>query len=404
MTTLAEHQHTTARWATAWTQLLETRVPSSLLAEGHALLRDHAAGALQVNPGFIYTTFPTGTGELRPRIDVPVLTDAQWDQIYESIASQPDIVPSAGTQAVTDLLTDPHYTSGIPILPAAEDLAFTCSCQTAAEPCVHTAALGLMTANRARTVPIAMFVLRGRAHQHLKKYLRRRAGRTNTKAEPPAQPAPSLPVFLAAMPAQEARYRAVYLPHTPALTGADTTPVLANVKDEPPAPSPSLTALNGLIIDAADRAAALLNGTLDSDPDLTSDLARFTASEHGESYTEQAAQCLELSYVQMRQLTAAHRAGGPAAVHTYMHITDTSPDVLAQAEAAIQDLRPSPFATLAREGNRLTDPAAHIQLRYGPDDRWHPYIERFGDWRVVPRPDANPATAYKAARSALRGR
>ncbi|MFD7555805.1 hypothetical protein ACFV9E_14880 [Streptomyces sp. NPDC059835] len=404
MTTLAGHQHTTARWATAWTQLLEAHMTPALLAEGRTLL-DGPTNALQVDQGFASTKITTHAGELRPRIDVPQLTETAWDAVYEAIAAQPHIITSARTQAVTDVLTDPQHTAGIPILPAAEELTFTCSCQPEPGPCPHTAALGQMIANRARTVPIVLFTLRGRAHQHLKTYLRRRG---NTAAQP--QPAPTSPetllapppVFAQTVPAQDARYRPVYLPHTPPLAGGPTTPVLESVTERPPASCLPLQALSALVHAAADRATELLNGVPDPSAGLAADLARFTASTPGEAYTEQAAHQLGLPYAQMRQLTAAHRCGGNAAVETFLYTTDPGPEILAQAEDAIQPLRPSPFATLARDGNRLTDPAARIQLRYGPDRRWHPYIEQFGDWRVVPEPHSDPARAYKAARAALR--
>ncbi|MFE6273965.1 hypothetical protein ACFVQ9_34830 [Streptomyces goshikiensis] len=406
MTTLAGHQHTTARWATAWTELLEENMTPALLTEGRTLL-DGPTNALQADQGFASTKITTHAGDLRPRIEVPQLTETEWDAVYEAIAAQPDIVTSARTQAVTDLLTDPQYTAGIPILPAAEELTFTCPCQPQPGPCLHTAALGQMIANRARTVPTVLFTLRGRAHQHLKSYLRRRG----TAAAQP-QPAPTPPGTLLAPPpifahtvlAQDARYRPVYLPHTPPLASGSTAPALESVTDQPPASCPPLQALSALVHAAAGRAADLLSGVPVPSEDLAPDLARFTASPPGESYTEQAAQQLGLPYAQMRQLTAAHRCGGNAAVETFLYATDPGSEVLAEAEEAIQPYRPSPFATLAREGNRLTDPAARIQLRYGPDRRWHPYIEQFGDWRVVPEPDGDPVSAYKAARAALRRR
>ncbi|MFE5723823.1 hypothetical protein [Streptomyces erythrochromogenes] len=103
------------------------------------------------------------------------------------------------------------------------------------------------------------------------------------------------PAFAQTVPAQDARYRSVYLPHAPRLTSGPITPVLETVTERPPAPSVPLPALNAVVYDAAERATELLNGVPEPSAGLAGHLARFTASAAGEPYTEQAAHQLGLS-------------------------------------------------------------------------------------------------------------
>ncbi|MFE7185517.1 hypothetical protein [Streptomyces erythrochromogenes] len=55
------------------------------------------------------------------------------------------------------------------------------------------------------------------------------------------------PAFAQTVPAQDARYRSVYLPHGPRLTSGPITPVLETVTERPPAPSLPLAALNAAV-------------------------------------------------------------------------------------------------------------------------------------------------------------
>ncbi|MFD3536351.1 hypothetical protein [Streptomyces sp. NPDC058664] len=186
-------------------------------------------------------------------------------------------------------------------------------------------------------------------------------------------------------------------------------PVLDGLADPPP-PLPALDTLRALVADAAHRAAALLDGSdgtgalpadaVDVD-DVTADIVRFVARS-GDAHLEPAAARLGMPTGQLRLLATAHRFGGRPAVATCLAPQPADPDVLAAAEHAVQPLRPSPTAPVERHHNRLTDPPARVQLRYGPDLRWHPYVERYGIWQPAAEPDPDPAVAYQAARTALR--
>ncbi|MFF3838864.1 hypothetical protein [Streptomyces sp. NPDC001930] len=201
------------------------------------------------------------------------------------------------------------------------------------------------------------------------------------------------------------------------MTSTEPPSVLDGLTEPPPAPLPGLDALRALVADAALRAAALLagpggvpaegaategaGGAADGLDDVTADIVRFVA-RHGDAHLERAAIAVGCTVGRMRLLATAHRWGGRPAVATCLAPLPADPDVLAAAEHAVQPLRPSPTAPVERHHNHLTDAPARVQLRYGPDGLWHPYVERYGSWQPAAAPAPDAATAYRSARTALR--
>ncbi|MER5738475.1 hypothetical protein ABT117_22735 [Streptomyces sp. NPDC002262] len=408
MTSHLAHQHTTAGWATAFADAFRATAASTAVpAAGRRLADEGAAGPVTVGDGFASTTIrrPDGTS-LRARLLVPVLTERQWDAVYAAIAADPRVRDAAAPGNVTDLLTDPAYTGGIPLVPSPADFRFDCGCGERVL-CAHTAALGHLLADRARTAPGLLFALRGRGHGKLRAHLRAhprvppRVGAPgsaprDTRTDSPVGPAPG-----ARSPVPDGSVRTTALPPPPAVDTDGTTSVWEAVTDDPPAALPDLAALRSLVRDAARRAAALLQGHAPPALDTATDIARFTAEGDG-AHLATAAAHLGLTPPQMRDLAAAYRHGGPPGVAAHLTPGDADPAVLADAEAAIQPLRPAPRAPVERRGNELTDPSAGVRLRHGPDGRWYPYVGRHGDWQPAAAPSRDPATAYKEARLAAR--
>ncbi|WP_406301017.1 hypothetical protein OG948_60605 (plasmid) [Embleya sp. NBC_00888] len=207
-------------------------------------------------------------------------------------------------------------------------------------------------------------------------------------------------------PAHEAFHRWHTRPRstTPAhARNAPAPPPLDTPRQDPPRPAPTADALNLLTRDAARRATALLRGDTraQTHPDPLHDAARMLTHPDNQPYLQDAAAALNLSTVEMKHLALAHAHGGPANVDVTRNRRTTNPAHLADAQHAIQPLRPAPTATLVGEDNRLTDAAARIQLRYG-DGRWYPFVDWHGTWRPVAGHSTNPANAYTGARRALR--
>jgi uncharacterized Zn finger protein len=396
---------TTDVWTRALAAALTTTADAATLKSARRLLAT-ADTQLNVNKGFATAKFPLTAGRVvRPRLLVDEFSAQQWDRIEAAIVTH---IPDPGT--LSDAFADPAHTAGIPLIPTPQDISHTCTCTPdAASACTHSVAVGLLLAERLRTTPAPLFTLRGRPYQHLKKRLPAKdhaAGRGNIPAQDrhpaPAAPTPEPPAATGpavTIPAQPA----APIPAPADLDLTPARPVLTGPLPPPPAPLPELPALNALAADAAHRAEALLNGTEQApSPDAGSDLARFIALEHGAPFRQAAMDHLGLDIVGMGHLTLAHTHGGPAGAAAYLHPFTVDHEVLARAQADIQPLRPAPTATVEYEDNRLTDDAAGIQLRYGPDGRWYPYRAPYGTWQPVPGPSADPAQAYRAARQAAR--
>ncbi|MFE7485101.1 hypothetical protein [Streptomyces sp. NPDC057552] len=385
---------TTDVWARALTATLTAAADTPTLNAARRLL----AGTdpqLNINQGFATAKFPLPDGPTaRARLVVEELTMAQWDRVVVAIAAHGPATPT-----ISDDLADPRRTAHIPLLPSAQDLSHHCTCAAPADsPCAHTLAVGLLLAERLRTAPAPLFTLRGRPYQHIKKRLRDGVPLTVAASPSPAVPPPAT-VRAPAIPAQQP----APIPDPADLDLTAARPVLTGPLPPPPVPLPELDAQQALVADAAHRARALLAGSWQpTGHDTGSDLARFTALEHGTPYRQAAMNHLGLDVVAMGHLTLAHTHGGPAGAAAYLHRYTLDHDVLARAQTDIQPLRPAPNATVECEDNHLTDPAAGIQLRYGPDGRWHPYLAPYGTWQPVAGPAICAAQAYRAARVAAR--
>ncbi|MER6038354.1 hypothetical protein ABT133_31350 [Streptomyces sp. NPDC001835] len=404
-------QHTTAGWARALTRALHHAVGDARLHdEARRLLATGQAAPLNVNQGFATSKFPLPDGRVaRPRLLVTALTAADWDRIETAICARPDAAALAGTAAISDQLTDPAHTADIPIVPDPRDISHTCTCtpDAAGTACPHSVALGILLAERVRTAPAPLFTLRGRPHQHLKKRLRTNspapqpAGPPTPAAEPAAaRPQRDSPQPAAAVPAQATRALRP-IPDPVHLDLTQARPVLHAPLPEPPEPLPGTEDLRALAADAAHRARTCLDGQQPTaGPTPGGDIARFLSLPHGAGFRQAAMDHLGLDIVGMGHLQLAHTHGGAVGAAVYLETFDVDHDTLAHAQASIQPLRPAPTATIVCEDNWLTDEAAGIQLRYGPDGRWYPYRAPYGIWQPVPGPSPDPAQAYRAARRA----
>ncbi|MEU1458432.1 hypothetical protein [Streptomyces avermitilis] len=289
----------------------------------------------------------------------------------------------------------------ISIAPAPGDITFTCSCRPDPGICPHSAAVGYRVAQHVRANPGVLLTLRGGSMKELRTMVR-----VHTPTDP--APAPGPEQTRTGTDAHQAFGRFNARPTRPARARTTQTvpaPLLDGLRSDPPAPGLTTRALRLLIRDAAARASALLAGRpLPAGDDPVQDAARLLADPAHRRYLEHAAEQVGLSTLQMRDLALAYVYGGAAGVEVALWPLAADTEVFAHAEAAIQPHRPAPLASLISQDNQLTDAAARVQLRLGSDGRWYPFTDWHGTWRPAPGPSNNPATAYKAARLALRNR
>ncbi|MGC5360830.1 hypothetical protein ACPXCE_03940 [Streptomyces sp. DT24] len=437
---------TTGGWAAAWLAAFEAAAAAPRhLRSGKSLLGAGTLGQVNISAGLAHGRISTGKAgaTVQPRLGVTEVAPDRWTRIYRAIAERPDVTEAIASGRFVDVLTDPATTAGVPLAPRPGDLSFSCTCGPRGVVCPHTAAIGYSVADRLRKNPGIILSLRGGSMKSLRAALGLRptaapvpgtvvpaSGSTTPSAVPDAgtpevrdqgTPGSDPAGPGTGMPAHEAfsrwndRAGAVPGPPREPLTGA---PLLDTLRDAPPAPAPGLDVLRLLTRDAAHRASALLDGGLPGavpgrgdrpgppDPadgtDPLLDAARMLARPEFLPWLESAAGRLGLTTVQLRHLALAHEYGGPGNVEAAAHRVPADPRVLARAENAIQPLRPAPLATLVGEDNRLTDAAARVQLRLAAG-RWYPFVDWHGTWRPVAGHCEDPATAYRAARRALRG-
>lgn len=390
----------TRGWVDAWLTAFESAAADPvILRTGERLLNRADLGQVHINHGTAKTalTMPNAARSHRPCLTVSPLQSPEWERIYQAITASDEHAGVIAAGRLPDTVTSNADVIGI--APAPGDITFTCSCRPDPGICPHTAAVGYRVAQHVRANPGVLLTLRGGSMKVL---------RTMVRARNPTVPAP-MPERTG-IDAHHAfgRFKARPARPRPAPAQASQTvpaPLLGTLRSGPPAPGPTVQALRLLARDAAARASALLAGRpLPAGDDPVQDAARLLADPAHRPYLEHAAEQLGLSILQLRDLALAHEYGGAANVEVARWPLAAEGEALACAEAAIQPHRPARLASLVSQDNRLTDAAARVQLRLGSDGRWYPFTDWHGTWRPVPGPSDNPATAYKAARRALRAR
>ena len=193
---------------------------------------------------------------------------------------------------------------------------------------------------------------------------------------------------------------------------AATAPLDRTRIPEPPEPAPDLNTLRLVRDDAAERAAALLAGHRPTHPDPVIDMIRLLSHGGPWQVTGGALERAELSPGQLRRLRVAYTRGraaggalsGESFVHTALHATEPDPAVLERALAEVTAYAGAARASVRAEANRITVAERGIQIRFGPDERWHPYTRVADDWAPAPGSDPGPAAAFAAALNARSAR
>jgi uncharacterized Zn finger protein len=404
--TAAVTQLGTDAWRRAWLGAFQTAAPlSPVVQQGRHLADTGALTDLSIAAGAITGhAHPTARARvIRPRITVATLNDTQWDRIGRAIAARPDLADPTRNGILSDGLLAPDNTGGVPLIPHSREITFTCACTKPPRTCAHTTALGYLTADHLLSKPTDLLTLRGSSLDLLAQHLRAHEHAARSPRRHPPTPRKTSEAASTGRN-QPTRSHRPALPPLPKLT-PDSTTALATIKEEPPAPAPPLSILRTIVQDAAHRAQELLKQPQQhSDLDPYTDLVRLASTPHGGPHLTAIADQLGQTPYETRRLAEAYTHAGTAGVATQLHRTAVDPDILATAESLIQPLRPAPLTAVERDHNHLTDRAARVQLRYGPDAHWHPYTDRHGTWWPAPGHHLDPVVAYRAALAASRAR
>ncbi|GGJ59095.1 SWIM zinc finger family protein [Streptomyces brasiliensis] len=400
-------------WGQAWVDALEaSTLDAGRLSRGRTYARKGMVGPITTAPGVLRAEVEgSNPWPYDTAVHLRVLTDAQWDTLLDVIAAQ------AGRTAAlldgempSDLVHDAR-TAGVPLLPEPAELDPECSCPDWGYPCKHAAALCYATAAHLDDDPFWLFTLRGRTKDAVLTALRTRR-QTLTGTTPQTDDAPRSQ----GVPARDAfaSFSGVFSP--PA-----SEPVEAASDEPEAAPSPLTTApppgapftlddLETLTRDTAQRARGLAAGhtaTLTGTP--LEDAVRLAASGIAEGWFHRLVRATGLPALEFARLVRARHHGGPTGVAVAR--VPLTPDPAAMAAARTALLNPDNADSTARAvrlrtwRNRLTADNEGIQIRLGPDNRWHPYIrEGHGtapEWWPCAPATADPVAALVAARTAV---
>lgn len=391
-------------WGQAWVAALEdSTLDSGRLSRGRTYARKGLVGATTVAPGQVKA--PVQGSRPRPyrsAVHLPVLTDAQWDTLFDTIASRAGHLAALLDSEMPAELVDDAREAGVPLLPRPTELDPECSCPDWGYPCKHAAALCYAIAATVDADPFVLFALRGRTREEVFAELRARRTTTRNGAAPPA-----------GVPAAAAYTRwAEHAPELPELPELPGPAALAAALPVAPPPGSGLTAadLERLMADAAARAARLLAGdTTSLHLTVRQDAARIAAGLPGPQWSHHLIRGTGSQPNEFARLTRAWQHGGPVGVTVAEQPGTPAPEAMAAARTALAEalaeMTDGPVPLKAWR-NRLTLAEAGSQLRLGPDARWYPYLQDGGEWWPAGPADTDPVAALTTVwrqRPAVRG-
>ncbi|MFK0297222.1 SWIM zinc finger family protein [Streptomyces sp. NPDC090442] len=398
----------TSWWGRAWVDALEaSTLDAGRLSRGRTYARKGMVGPVTVAPGVLRADVEGSTPwPYDSAVCLRVLTDAQWGALFDAIAAQAGWTAALLDGEMPADLVDAARTAGVSLLPEPAELEPECSCPDWGYPCKHAAALCYATAAHLDDDPFWLFTLRGRTKDAVLAALRtRRQAHTDTSPEfgeaPRGQGVPALDAF--------ATWKGAFTPAAPeAAEAAPGEPEAAPcpLAAEPPLGAPfTLDDLETLTRDTAQRARALAAGHTASLTDaLLEDSVRLAATGVGEDWFHRLVLATGLPPLDFARLVRGLRHGGPAGFTTARAPLTPDSATMAAARTTLADPDNNGTLRLRAWRNRLTADDEGIQIRLGPDNRWHPYLREghgtSAQWWPCAPATADPTAALLAARTA----
>ncbi|NXY93737.1 SWIM zinc finger family protein [Streptomyces sp. BR123] len=381
-------------WGQAWVTALEdSTLDAGRLSRGRTYARQGMVGPTTIALGKVEAAVRGSRPRpYRSAVHLPVLTDAQWDTLLDTIAARAGHLAALLDGEMTAELVDDARHAGVPLLPQPTELDPECSCPDWGYPCKHAAALCYAIASTIDADPFVVFALRGLGREEVLARLRARRTAAQAASTPPAA---------AGLPAVGAYAAwAALAEHTPPLPELpEPAPHTAALPAAPPPGTGLSTAdLERLMTDTAVRAARLLTGDTTS-LHLTQreDAARIAATDCGLEWFHRLVQNTGGEPTAFVRLTRAWRYGSPTGITVAEQPHTPDPAAMTAARSALTEalieMTTTPVALRAWR-NRLTLTGHGIQVRLGLDTRWYPYLQDdHGGWWPAAPPDSNPVTA-----------
>ncbi|MFJ1865635.1 SWF or SNF family helicase [Streptomyces sp. NPDC088097] len=401
----------TTWWGRAWLRALEEgALDGEQVRQGRRYARTGTVGAVSVRPGGVTAVVRDRDGTAH-RTDVLVreFTEAEWDRVIGSAASEAGFIAALLDREVPPELAEEAAAAGVDLLPGLADLDPQCDCGEW-DHCAHTAALCYQVARLLDQDPFVLLLLRGRPERDLVAALEERsaaAGGPHGEAE--AEPEAADP-GVAAEDVFAAGRILPPLPPPPALPEGPGQPPTLDTDGAAPPDGLDVDAVEFLAQAAASEAYRLLAEALAPGhaeralrPPLPAaeDAVRLIA-EGGDFRVR-----FRLAVASGRDRAALERAvrawgfGGAPALAALED--DWTPDraTLARARSALAAARPDERAPEPhRVRARWTVPDTDHGLRLDREGRWWPLRRTAGRWHLAGPAAPDPASALAVLDSA----
>lgn len=394
----AGRQFADSWWGNAWVAAMEdTALDPEQLRKGRKYARAGQVDTITVSPGRIAANVHDGD-HYAPYHTVVLfaeLSDAEWDRFLDRVASKAGHIAALLDGDMPHDLVAAADDAGVRLLPGIGDLEPDCDCPDWDHPCQHAAALSYQVSWLLDADPFVLLLIRGRAQDELMAQLRSR--NTTPARSGQGETAPGTPVL------------AAYARDTPELPDVPTA-----VAGQPMALAPLLAqasadgidplALGLLAADAAARARELLAqhqvpAEVPDGPaelDAWTDAVRLAATFPDAPATARLAQASGRA-ADLPRAVAAWEYGGRIGLDTLETPWNPPKTAQARAQTAFDELVSDGLfdadTELTAWRNRWTVTGRGLQLRYGTDGRWYPYVEDSGHWHPAGPPTTDPVSA-----------
>jgi uncharacterized Zn finger protein len=174
-------------WATRWIKAMERLMDAGRLGRGRSYARKGQVLSIEETRGGVAARVQgSRRTPYKVSIQVKPLTDAAWDKVIETLASQALFTAQLLAGEMPPDVEAAFTAAGVSLFPDQPgELSTDCSCPDWANPCKHVAATHYILGEQFDEDPFLLFRLRGRSQEQILQAMRqRRAGQEPAQAEP----------------------------------------------------------------------------------------------------------------------------------------------------------------------------------------------------------------------------
>lgn len=151
-----------AWWGKAWQRAVEEAAfTDSDLQQGRRIARRAEVGAISVDAGELLAAVREGDDAWTVEVEVPVLSDADRRSLVGVVAAETGRIAALLAGDLAHDLVEHAEELGVELLPYGGELAATCSCPHALDPCAHALAVLVQVGWLVDADPLVLFALRG---------------------------------------------------------------------------------------------------------------------------------------------------------------------------------------------------------------------------------------------------